>query len=480
MRVLFAASEVYPLIKTGGLGDVALGLTTALTAIGTDVRVVLPAYQRALESASGAKHVTTLPATGARVLEWKPPCSGPTVWLIDLPRHFDRPGNPYLTSDGNPWPDNAARFAAFCQAIVELCLDRGRIGWRPDVAHLNDWQTGLAAALLSLHPERPTSLFTIHNLAYQGVFSQAEFIQLGLPAQLFSPEGLEFYGQFSFIKGGLAYADSINTVSPRYAEEIQTPEYGFGLEGLIRHRRSVLSGILNGINYDEWNPSTDHYIPQTFDATRLDLKHRNTSALRKELGLEDNNTLLIGMVGRLVEQKGIDLVLSALPEIMRRPVQIAVLGEGSRSIELQLESAARAFPGKLAVRIGYDEGLAHRIEAGAAAFLMPSRFEPCGLNQLYSLRYGTLPLVRRVGGLADSVVDASPASLASESATGIVFEHANTGAVLSAIDRAIALYRQPDIWLKLQLRGMGIDWSWTRAARSYRELYSQAVRPLRH
>lgn len=476
MRVLFASSEVFPYIKTGGLADVAAGLPSALARTGAEVRVLMPAYGRVLQSLSAQlRTVATLPGLNARILELDTEQSQRKIWLLDMPVYYARGGNPYLDAEGNPWVDNAARFAAFCRAICELSVGVPGLDWAPDVVHLNDWQTGLAAALLTLHGRRPASVFTIHNLAYQGVFSQSEFAMLGLPAQLFHPQGLEFYGQFSFIKGGLVYADRISTVSPRYAQEIQTPEYGYGLEGLIRHRQATLSGILNGIDYTEWNPAADRHIAEPYDAERLEARRVNTAVLRKELRLPDDGSLLVGMVGRLVEQKGMDLVLAALPELMRRRLQLIVLGEGSRALELQLSSAARAYPEQLVVRIGYDERLAHRVEAGVDAFLMPSRFEPCGLNQLYSLRYGAIPVVRRVGGLADSVVHAGDAELTSGRATGVVFEHADPSAVIWAMDHTLYLHQErPRDWQAMQRRGMGIDWSWSRTAQDYLQLYRRA------
>ena len=475
MRRLFAASEAVPFVKTGGLGDVVFGLTSALTEAGDDVRLILPAY-RNLCALPHAREVGRLPQTGARLLELELSDGQPRIGLVDLPAFFDRAGNPYLGPDGNPWPDNAARFGAYCRAVAELALDRAGLGWQPDLVHCNDWQTGLVAPYLAQADKPPASVFTIHNLAYQGLFPYADFVPLGLPAQAFTPQALEFYGQLSFIKGGIAYCDRITTVSPRYAQEIRTPEFGCGLDGLLEHRREALIGILNGIDTRTWNPATDPHLARRYDSSCLELKAENKAALKKQLGLPERAGPLVGMIGRLVTQKGIDLVISVLPALFERGLQLVLLGEGERRFEQQLTSLARQYPGRMAVRIGFDEGLAHRIDAGADLFLMPSRFEPCGLNQLYSLRYGTVPVVRSVGGLADSVVDATDQNIAQNRANGVSFDRDNPESLLDAVDRALRLYGRSEIWRRLQLAGLGEDWSWTRASAAYRSVYSEALK----
>ncbi|MDH3513504.1 MAG: glycogen synthase GlgA, partial [Gammaproteobacteria bacterium] len=397
-----------------------------------------------------------------------------TAWLAEFPKAYDRAGNPYLDPQGQPWPDNAMRFALLSHVGAALALGHSRIKWRPDVVHCHDWQTGLLPVLLARQQSRPATVFTIHNLAYQGLFPQQTFSALALAPELWSPDALEFHGQLSFIKGGIMFADHLTTVSPQYALEIQTPDFGGGLDGLLRHRAAHLSGILNGIDASEWNPGRDRFIDKHYSARRPQDKAANKLVLQNRFGLSpDQKTPLIGIVGRLVQQKGIDLVLESMPGLMHRPLQFVVLGSGEITYEEALRQQAARHAGRLAVHIGYDERLAHQIEAGADMFLMPSRFEPCGLNQLYSLRYGTVPIVRRVGGLADTVIDASEENIYFGKATGIVFQEAGASALLAAVDRALALWRDADIWKRLMLTGMRQDYSWRRSAIRYLELYRQ-------
>ncbi len=481
LKILFAASEAQPLIKTGGLADVAGSLPAALRALNNDVRLILPAYPEAVAKAIPVKTAATLRLPGqeapVRLLESTLPNQVP-VYLVDAPGLFDRPGNPYVNAQGHDWPDNAERFALFCRAIVAVALDRAALGWQPDVVHCNDWQTGLVPPLLINEGARPATLFTIHNLAYQGMFDQAAFLRLQLPTSLWSHEGVEFHHNLSFIKGGLRFADWLTTVSPNYAYEICTAEYGYGLEGLLRHRQNRLVGVLNGIDYEAWDPVSDPHINQHYDADTFELKAVNKSQLQREFGLPtDENALLFGHIGRLVEQKGVDLILQILPRLAENDhLQLVMLGSGEHHFEQALREAGEAYPGKVAVRIGYDEGLAHRIEAGIDCFLMPSRFEPCGLNQLYSLRYGTIPLVRRTGGLADTVEDATPCALLDGTATGFVFDEPQAAALWSAIEHAIEFHRRPAIWWKkLAVTGMAQDFSWNASARHYLELYHRAI-----
>lgn len=478
-NLLFAVSEVHPLIKTGGLADVAYSLTAALKPHVHELCLVLPAYRAALAQAGHLKPLATLHVAGSddpvRILEGEMPGSGVKVWLIDAPFYFDRDGGPYGDAHGHDWPDNAARFAVFARAIVEIACGRADIHWQPDVVHCNDWQTGLVAALLALEPARPATVFTIHNLAYQGLFDSDVFQTLDLPAALWAPEALEFHGRVSLLKGGLIFADRLTTVSPTYAREIQTPAFGYGLEGLLTHRARHLTGILNGADYGVWDPAHDPLIAQQYGPHTLHLKAVNKEMLQRHVGLPQiSDAPLIGLIGRLVEQKGIDLLLAALPALLKHPVQIALLGSGEKNTEQALLNAAKRHPQQIAVHIGYNEELAHRIEAGADMFLMPSRFEPCGLNQLYSLRYGTVPIVRRTGGLADSVVDASAARLKSGTASGFVFDDATPDALLHALERALTLFRQPAQWRKVMTCGMQQDFSWNKNARAYLELYREA------
>lgn len=476
MKILFASSEAHPLIKTGGLADVSGALPKALADLKQDVRLILPAYQELLARIAPPREVARLTLSGrpepVRVLETVLPEAAVPVYLIEAPRCFDRPGNPYTGPDGRDWPDNADRFARFCRAIVEIAQDRAGLGWRPDAVHCNDWQTGLVPALLSLEQERPATVFTVHNLAYQGLFDWAAFQRLELPYAWWSMHLLEFHGKFSFIKGGLVFADRLTTVSPTYAREIRTPEYGCGLEGLLNHRADRLSGILNGADYAVWDPAGDPLLPAHFSRKNLKGKAANKQALQAQFGLPVAPKVpLFAHIGRLVEQKGIDLLLDILPELMQRPLQLVMLGSGQANLEAALSAAQTRYPDRLAVRIVYDEPLAHRIEAGADAFLMPSRFEPCGLNQIYSLRYGTLPIVRRTGGLADTVVDTCAATLDDGTATGFAFDDARPQSLLATIDRALNLYAQRTVWTRVIKNAMAQDFSWTRSARQYLDLY---------
>lgn len=484
MKVLFVASEVHPLIKTGGLADVGGSLPPALHALGCDVRVLMPAYRDAVAKAAKLERIAELVLPGVHapvaLLEGTLPGTRVKIWLVDYAPAYDRPGNPYLAPGGQPWHDNAERFALLAQVATRIALGQAKLGWRPQVVHCNDWQAGLVPALLALEPKRPATVFTIHNLSYQGLFPYRTFVDLGLAQTLWSHHALEFHEQMSFIKGGIVFADRVNTVSPHYAEEIQTPEFGCGLDGLLRHRADRLSGILNGIDPKVWDPAKDPHLAQRYSARRFSDKAPNKLALRKAFKLRRAaRTPLVGMVGRLVHQKGIDLVLDALPRLATLDLQLAILGTGERRYEDGLREAAARRHRWLSVRIGYDESLAHLIEGGADMFLMPSRFEPCGLNQLYSLRYGTIPIVRRAGGLADTVVDADADHLRAGTATGIVFEAASADALFDAVHRACVLYEDERQWMKLALTGMRQDFNWRESAGHYVALYKTARRDLR-
>jgi starch synthase len=391
--------------------------------------------------------------------------------LVDCPVAFDRPGNPYLDEQGQPWADNAFRFTLFCQVAVDIALNRLAFDWPVELVHCHDWQSALVPALLSQFEERPATLFTIHNLAYQGLFDQQEYINLGLPSTLWHMHGLEYHGLFSFIKGGLVYSDAITTVSPRYAQEIQSEAFGYGLAGLLAHRSDRLFGILNGIDTQVWNPGTDEFLVSKYNAKNLSGKTENKIALQQQLGLKvDASVPMIGLISRLVEQKGLEIILQAMPQLVQLPLQLVFLGNGQANYEQALSGFADAHPDSVAVVIGYDEQLSHRIEAGADAYLMPSMFEPCGLNQLYSLRYGTIPLVTAVGGLADSVVDYSEAD-----ATGFVVSEFTAGALMVAVNRMLFVYNSPAAWTRLQLNAMAQDHSWDRSARAYLDLYQRTL-----
>ncbi len=481
MNILFAASEATPLIKTGGLADVAGSLPVALSHIGQDCRLILPGYPDVMQRADDLTPVAELRLSGetspVRLLAGTTPPHQVPLYVVDAPQWFDRPGNPYVSSDGHDWEDNPHRFACFCRAVAAVALNQAGLDWRPDLVHANDWQCGLVAPLLQGSTDRPATLFTIHNLAYQGLFDFATFERLDLPSSLWTYEALEFHHQLSFIKGGIALSDRVNTVSPTYAEEIKTAEFGYGLEGLLKHRGSHFSGILNGIDYHQWDPENDIHIPHPFNAEDLHGKRLNKLALQREFGLpEDERIQLFGYIGRLVDQKGVDLILQTLPGLMDSGVQMVMLGSGNKDLEHALERINNRYHSRVGVRIGYDEGLSHRIEAGCDYFIMPSRFEPCGLNQMYSLRYGTVPIVRRTGGLADTVVDVNPTTLSNGTATGFVFDTPDAGSLWGALEHAIHFYRRSDTdWEILARTGMRQDFSWEASVQHYLEVYRTAL-----
>lgn len=466
MKILMVASEAAPFAKTGGLADVLGALPAALAELGDDVAVVLPKYSSV--AAPDARRVwnhlpltvghTLLTASIDEVLH-----NGVRYLLVDCPQLYHRDGI-YGDADG-AFPDNHVRFGALTQAALGIA----RHIFRPDLFHGHDWQAGLLAPLLkSAFLNDPAFfgtrvVFTIHNLGYQGNFAAGVLRELGMedPA-LYHPEGLEFHGQVSFLKAGIVWADAVTTVSPGYAREIQTPEHGFGMEGVLRAHAGKLSGILNGVDYAVWSPEVDPYLPAHYSAADLSGKRACKRALLEELGLPTNGTRpLLGIVSRFAHQKGLDLVAELGPWLAAQDAALAVLGSGDAELETAFTRLARTFPEKVAVRLGYDEGLSHRIEAGADVFLMPSRYEPCGLNQIYSLRYGTVPVVRATGGLADSV----------DSATGFLFDTFSAEALRGAITRALAAYAHREAWTARMLRGMAKDYSWTASARLYRDLY---------
>lgn len=474
-KILFASSEVHPLIKTGGLADVAGSLPRALAELEQDIRIILPNYQ-SIKTTKEVRFISTVRVNNqdANILETQLPDSDVIVWLVDCPAMFDHPGNPYVDESGNSWANIAERFTLFCRVVVEVAMNRAYLDWSADVVHCNDWQTGLVPALLSIESNKPATVFTIHNMAYQGMFPENTFAELNLPQQLWHPHGVEFHKMLSFIKGGLSYSNHITTVSPTYALEIQTPEYGYGLEGLLSHRHDTLSGIINGMDLEQWNPGTDTSISEPYTVASLEKKTINKTSLQARSSLPVNKSVpLFGLISRLVEQKGIDLVLDCLKEMVHMPVQLVLLGSGDKSVEQKLLEFSRLYPKKISVTIGYDEALAHQIEAGVDIFLMPSRFEPCGLNQMYSQRYGTIPIVRETGGLADTIEDALPKSLAHSTATGISFKQASSGALLEAIKRAMLLYNDKKSWRKIQITAMNKDFSWKNSAKQYLKLYQE-------
>lgn len=471
VKILFAAGEALPFSKTGGLADVSFALPSALASLDVDLRVVTPAYRGALDKLRSPRQVAQLSVFGQDFVIWEGRVEPGDflVWLVDCPALFAREGTPYADIRGQEYADNAWRFGCFCIAVARLALGAAASGWLPDVLHLNDWHTGLTPVWLRHAQARPRTIFTIHNLAYQGQFSRADFDALGLPPDLWHPGAIEFHGGFSFMKTALVYADAITTVSPTYAREIQTPAFGERMDGVIRSRARNLHGIANGIDAEVWNPASDPLIPATYDeGSFLAGKRANKRALQLALGLEPSpDTPVLGFIGRLAYQKGADLLLAAEGWLAQNDVQLALLGTGDKALEEAFGQCALRAPGRVGARVGHDESFAHQIEAAVDFFVMPSRYEPCGLNQMYSQRYGSVPVVRRTGGLADTVVDATPQSIADGTATGILFDHADIGGITYGLGRALELWRHPETWQGLVRNGMRQDFSWKRAARSY-------------
>jgi starch synthase len=483
MRVLHVAAEIFPLIKTGGLADVLGALPQALIGQGADVRLLLPGLPAIADAVLHQRSVGTIgPSFGAARITLRlgqMPYSGVPAYVIDAPFLYRRPGSPYQASDGSEWPDNAQRFALLGWVGAHLASGELDSTWQPELLHAHDWHAAMACAYLAAHPPASAaSVFTVHNLAYQGLFPSGDFPLLGLSSRFMTSSGLEYHQQLSFMKAGLKFAQRITTVSPTYAREIGTHEFGFGLDGVIRGRGSDVSGVLNGVDGAVWDPATDTGIVAHYSAVDLAGKARCKAALQAELGLAARaDAPVFGVVSRLTAQKGLDLVLGALPGLLKRGGQLALQGAGDAALEAAFVAAARAYPGEVAVRIGYDEALAHRLIAGADAILVPSRFEPCGLTQLYGLRYGTLPVVRRVGGLADTVVDASDEALHADRATGFAFDAATPAALDAALQRASSLYAEPERWRRLIARAMAQDFSWDGAAQKYLALYHELIRP---
>jgi starch synthase len=482
LRVLQVGAEIFPQVKTGGLADVMGALPQALIAAGADARLLLPGLPPILDALEERRTVCTLgPAfTAARItlLLGRLP-SGVPAYVIEAPWLYLRSGGPYQGEDGRAWSDNLQRFALLGWMAAHLAAGELDPDWEPDIVHAHDWHAALAPSYMKAHPgARAKSVLTIHNLAFQGLFPAPDFILLGLPANYMRTRGIEFHGHMSFLKAGLIHADRITTVSPSYAREIATEEFGCGLDGVIRERAGVMSGILNGVDPAIWNPASDPHIATKYSPRNLKGKARCKAELQVQLGLQvQADAPLFCIVSRLTEQKGIDLVLAALPRLMAAGGQLLVLGTGEASFESACQAAANAHAGRVAVHLGYDEAMAHRVIAGSDVVLVPSRFEPCGLTQLYGLRYGSLPLVRRVGGLADTVVDADEVSIQEQRATGFAFDLATPVALEAAIQRAVGLYAQPATWQTLMRRAMVQSHAWSDAAEQYMNLYRHLDTP---
>lgn len=477
IRVLAVASEIFPLVKTGGLADVVGALPAALRATGAETVTLVPGYPavlRGLGAAGPLEALGDLFGGPARLVRGE--AGGLEVLAIDAPHLYARPGSPYVGPDGRDWPDNAQRFAALGQVAARVGAgDVG--GFAPDIVHAHDWQAGLAAAFLHYRGgPRPGTVMTVHNLAFQGAFPAPLLQSLGLPPESFTINGVEYHGMIGYLKAGLALADRVTTVSPTYAAEIRTQAGGMGLDGLLRVRAGVLRGILNGIDESVWDPEEDPMIAAPFSMARVAPRAVNKEAVQTRFGLKDSRrALLFGVVSRLTWQKGLDLLLDVLGGLLARGAQLAVLGAGERGLEERFVAAASAHRGQVGCVIGYDEALAHRIQAGADAILVPSRFEPCGLTQLCALRYGALPVVARVGGLTDTVIDANEAALAAGAGSGFQFAPVTAEMLQATLERVAALWREPRLWRSVQRNAMRSDVSWRRPAAHYAALYRELI-----
>ncbi len=481
-QVLAAASEIYPLIKTGGLADVVGALPLALASQGVHVKTLVPGYPRvmqALHELSGDDAPKLWLEThgffwgDARL--WSATVHGMDLLVLDAPHLYARDGNPYLDHEGNDWWDNPTRFAALSLMAAQLAWGAyEHIDYRPDVLHVHDWQTALAPTYLhylGAGKHRPKTVTTIHNLAFQGQYSAHMFGFLGLPGHAFSTEGVEYYGGVGFLKAGILFSDQITTVSPSYAHEITTIGGGMGLDGLLRSRGSALSGIVNGIDTDIWNPATDPALVANYTASKLKQRKINKEAVEKHFNIPHSDAPLLCIVSRLTWQKGMDLLLQSLDALVAMDVRVVVLGSGDPGIEAGLHAAHHKHPTHVAVHIGYDEQLSHLMQGGCDGILVPSRFEPCGLTQLYGLRYGCVPIVTRVGGLNDTIVDANHAAVSAGVATGIQCHEVSADGIISAVARFKNLYAQPKLWQGIQKAGMATDVGWTQSALAYKNLF---------
>ncbi|UCF52527.1 MAG: glycogen synthase GlgA [Bradyrhizobium sp.] len=473
VRVLAVASEVYPIVKTGGLADVAGALPLALKPHGVEMRTLMPGYPDVMRGFASTQEIRRWPdyfGGPGRLLAGSH--DGLDLFVLDVPHLYARPGNPYVTADGVDWPDNGLRFAALSRIAADF--GHGLVpGFVPDVVHAHDWQAGLAAAYLHYDGRpRPGTVMTIHNMAYQGKFDRDLIGSIGLPWSSLDVHGLEYFGGISFLKAGLQFADRVTTVSPTYAREIQSDEGGMGLGGLLRERAGALSGILNGIDTEVWNPQTDPHIAYRFGATDLTFRAANKAVLQQQFNLDSSDEApLLGVISRLSWQKGLDLLLEALPTILGEGMQLALLGSGNRDLQDRYQAAARAHPGRVGVVIGYYEILAHLIQAGSDALVVPSRFEPCGLTQLCALRYGAVPIVSRVGGLEDTIVDVGEAQASDRDATGFKFAPVTAEALAGALRKANVAFHDKGVWRRLQWGGLATDVSWRNRAGDYAALY---------
>ncbi len=475
MNVLSVASEIYPLIKTGGLADVAGALPITLKTFGVTTRTLIPGYPAVKSVVTDAVKIAEMNLLGEHADILEAHHEGLDLLILDAPNYYDRPAGPYLDSTGKDFDDNWKRFAALSLAAAEIAI--GKLsGWKPDLLHAHDWQAAMAPVYMRYAetPEIP-SILTIHNIAFQGQFGANIFSQLGLPAHAFSTESIEYYNDVSFLKGGIQTSTAITTVSPSYAEEILTPEFGMGLDGVIRSRAHVMHGIVNGIDADVWNPATDHLVNHNYSQANLKLRTLNKAAVASHFRIDQDNGPLFCVISRLTWQKGIDLVSEVVDDIVAMGGRLVVLGAGEISLEGALLAAASRHPGRVGVAIGYNEPLSHLMQAGCDAIIIPSRFEPCGLTQLYALRYGCIPVVARNGGLNDTVIDANHAAMAAKVATGVQFSSITAEGLRHAIRRTVRFYAEPKLWTQMQKQGMKSDVSWEKSAGLYAELYAQLI-----
>ncbi len=478
VSVLSVASEAYPLVKTGGLGDVVGALPAALSAHDVNVTTIVPGYPRVMSAVQGAAVLHDWPdLLGAPARLVSGTLGGAKLLVLDAPGYFAREGGPYGDPSGRDWDDNWRRFAAFSRAAADLASGAVK-GFRFDVLHAHDWQSGLAPAYLRFAPAGgrvAKSVMTIHNIAFQGRYDAGIFGSLALPDRAFAVDGVEYYGGVGFLKAGLEAADAITTVSPTYAAEIVQPDFGMGLEGLIRARRDKVSGIVNGIDPAVWNPATDAALAECYDATTLPARAANKRELETAFGLEPGDGPLFCVITRLTWQKGMDVLADTVDALVAGGGRLALLGSGDGWLERAFADAAKRHPGRVGVRIGYDEALSHLMQGGADAILIPSRFEPCGLTQLYGLAYGCVPVVARTGGLADTVIHANDAALDAQVATGIQFDTVTHESLARAIALAIRIYAMPERWASLQRAGMVADFSWATSGRRYADLYRELL-----
>lgn len=476
IEVLSVASEVYPLIKTGGLADVAGALPAALAKNGVSMRTLVPGYPAVMAKLGQSREVyyfSDLFGVTGRLIAGR--AEGLDLIVLDAPALYDRPGNPYMGPDGWDWPDNWKRFAALSWVAAELGVGLVE-GYRPQVIHAHDWQAGLVAAYVKYGPSATLkTVMTVHNMAFQGTFGADIFAQMRLPAHAFSMEGVEYFGGVGYLKAGVECADVVTTVSPTYSAEIRTPAFGMGLEGLLNNRSGTVFGVLNGIDMDAWNPATDPSLTSTYTANSLGSRATNKAAVQEAFALEPSSGPLFAVVSRLTWQKGIDLLVNCIDMMVEAGAQLAVLGSGEAELENAVRGAAIRHPGRVGLVTGYNERLSHLVQGGADVMMVPSRFEPCGLTQLYALRYGCIPLVSRVGGLNDTVIDANVAALQAEVATGVQFAPPDEAALANAIRRTLELYADEKSWKKMQRRGMKSDVSWESSAARYAQLYASLI-----